>query len=57
MIFFVNCHCFVIKSTDRVKYLGVTIDKFLKCELIVEMSLTRSTPDSIHVQEWQLAQH
>ena len=34
--FFVKCHGFVIKSTDRVKYLGVTIDKFLKCDLIVE---------------------
>ena len=33
--FFVKCHGFVIKSTDRVKYLGVTIDKFLNCDLIV----------------------
>ena len=34
--FVIHCHGFVIKSTDRVKYLGVTIDKFLKCDLIVD---------------------
>ena len=34
--FVIHCHGFVVKSTDRVKYLGVTIDKFLKCDLIVD---------------------
>ena len=33
--FEVKCHNDVIKASDHVKYLGVTIDKYLRCDLIV----------------------
>ena len=33
--FEVKCHNHVIKASDHVKYLGVTIDKYLRCDLIV----------------------
>jgi hypothetical protein len=39
--FEVRCHNHVIKASDQVKYLGVTIDKFLKCNLIVNEIITK----------------
>ena len=32
----VKCNDVIIKSSDKVKYLGVTIDKYIKCDYIVD---------------------
>jgi len=43
--FQVKCYDHVINSTDVVKYLGISIDKYLNCEHIVSSIVNKLTLD------------
>lgn len=41
-----NCYCVFLKSTDFVKHLGVTIDRFLKWNTHVELTIEKITDNN-----------